>query len=133
MCAAFDAELPSAPGPAAGSAAFVGFLRDLRDRLGSFDALDLPDELRTASTDVPAVTRQADDYLARAEAAAAAGDDAAAELRGSSNTWACSSTPLRSSRSPEPSAATSHVPPTRRSASQSSPPVRSPLDWAPSG
>ena len=80
MCAAFIAELPSAPEPAAGSAAFVGFLRDLRDRLGSFDVLDLPDELHTAPTDVPAVTRQADEYLARAEAAAAAGDDAAADF-----------------------------------------------------
>ena len=56
------------------------FYRDLRDRLPSLDTLDLPDELRTAPTDVPAVMRQADEYLAHAEAAVAAGDDAAVEL-----------------------------------------------------
>ena len=57
-----------------------GFHRDLRDRLPWLDSLDLPDELRTAPTDVPAVMRQADQYLADAETAAAAGDDAAIEL-----------------------------------------------------
>ena len=80
ICAAYGAELPSEPPAVAGSAALLGFWRDLRDRLPSFDALDLPDELRTAPTDVPAVLRQADEYLALAEAAGAAGDDADVDL-----------------------------------------------------
>ena len=80
MCTAYGAEIGSEPGPAAGSAALVGFWRDLRDRLPWFDTLDLPDELRTSPTDVPAVMRQADEYLADAEAAVAAGDVAAIEL-----------------------------------------------------
>src|SRR5262245_53278440 len=80
ICAAYDAEVASEPPAAAGSAALLDFWRDLRDRLPSLDALDLPDELRNAPTDVPAVMRQADEYLARAETAAAAGDDATVEL-----------------------------------------------------
>ena len=75
MCAAYGAEVPSEAAVADGAALF-GFWRDLRDRLPWFDTLDLPDELRTAPSDVPAVARQADEYLARAEAAVAAGDDA---------------------------------------------------------
>ena len=79
MCAAYGAEVPSEAAVADGAALF-GFWHDLRDRLPWFDALDLPDELRTAPTDVPAVARQADEYLARAEAAVAAGDDATVDL-----------------------------------------------------
>ena len=79
MCAAYGAEVPSEAAVADGAALF-GFWRDLRDRLPWFDTLDLPDELRTAPSDVPAVARQADEYLARAEAAVAAGDDATVDL-----------------------------------------------------
>ena len=66
--AAYAAETPAEPPAVAGSAAVVSFWRDLRSRLGVFDALELPDELRAAPTDVPAVMRQADEHLARAEA-----------------------------------------------------------------
>jgi hypothetical protein len=52
--------------------------RPVRDRLPWLDELDLPDELRNPPTDIPAVMREADDHLASAEAAVAAGDDAAA-------------------------------------------------------
>ena len=74
ICAAYGAELPSQPDT---DVEQIAFYRDLRDRLPTLDALDLPDELRTAPTDIPAVMRQADEYLAEAEAAVAAGDDAA--------------------------------------------------------
>jgi hypothetical protein len=81
ICAAYGAELASEPFlEVVGAAALVGFHRELRDRLGSLEALDLPDELRTAPTDVPSVARRGDEYLARAEAAAAAGDDATVDL-----------------------------------------------------
>ena len=79
MCAAYGAEVPF-EAAVAGSAALFGFWRDLRDRLPWFDALDLSVELRTVPTDVLAVARQADEYLARAEAAVAAGDDATVDL-----------------------------------------------------
>jgi hypothetical protein len=78
-CAAVAAEIGAQPGPEASMGEVVAFWRDLRDRLPWLDELDLPDELRNAPTDLPAVMRRADDHLASAEAAVGAGDDAAAD------------------------------------------------------
>jgi hypothetical protein len=50
----------------------VASRRELRDAARPLEAIDLPDELRTAPTDVPAVWAQADDHLLQAEKAAAA-------------------------------------------------------------
>jgi hypothetical protein len=79
LCAAYGAEAPGEVGVPDG-APLLGFWRDLRDRLPWFDALDLPDELRTAPADVLALARQADEYLARAQNAVEAGDGATVDL-----------------------------------------------------
>ena len=78
-CAAYGAELGATPGPEVSVGEYVAFWRDLRDRLPWLDELDLPEDLRNPPTDVPALMRAADDHLADAEAAVAAGDDAAAD------------------------------------------------------
>jgi hypothetical protein len=79
-CAAVAAEVGAQPGPEASMGEVVAFWRDVRERLPWLDELDLPDELRSPPTDIPAVMREADDHLASAEAAAAAGDDDTAHL-----------------------------------------------------
>jgi hypothetical protein len=80
VCAAYTAALPSVPAPeAVGWVQFVATWRDLHDRLPSLASIAYPADLRTPPVDVPAVMQQADGLLARAETAAAAGDDAAAD------------------------------------------------------
>jgi hypothetical protein len=80
VCAAYSAALPSVPAPeTVGWAGFVAAWRDLHDRLPSLATIDYPAGLRTPPVDVPAVMGQADGLLARAETAAAAGDDATAD------------------------------------------------------